>query len=1577
MDYISTGLETNPKIEDDSTSKQILEYYRKYSQNQALTKYFSGTPLSYLPEIKDDYVFNELPDSDIPNIIIESDVDIILVTNPSTSKENEQSASSPTSSVNHKLEWDSLADIGYTNTNITKQFHISNCLFPSLSEKKDETQKYKNTPSDGMDNIKLIIFPYSSGSEEVENLKDYSSSSSFPEDKKMCSSTCSNTSIYSMNIQKPCTSSSQSTSSEKISHFKNTLSYLKKKIGLPDAHSTPNIDEKHNDDFTGISETPIAKQIEKPIKNILTNEDYYGSFDILENEPGDGHLHNITQLQEQGSDGVNTVVKRVINLCQTEPLALECIPTQPKFENKNMQTKSKYQINVAVQTLPSSEKNKGRTANQAQQNVNQCLMHENHSETNKINLKSTGTGSEISHSDSFNPIKKDPLKFGSEIDVHVNKVELSNDVGNNGDENSNNKNNNIDIDYCQISSEDIHMANAIVSSTIENPSDYIEKYIHLFQRLLRSKKYDSVTKKHYLKKIIKKITESKYLEESSTSSDLFLPKKYNSNSQTLPNVKFATSTDSTEEKSLRNNSSKCITSEGKLHKKRTFQIKSSHQDIMPNASIPMNEISNSDDIVGVDVESVNNSIIHTNKESFNDNQSTDKLEQKSNHFYSDTVSSNVSKDKQQYGSTSTSKSYKNWKDNKTISEKILDQINLPSCDGDYLIKVANEDRNYQVNCIETKMNKLVNSSRSSEKQPVELLTMKSQKMVPKTTSAYTVSEKSDNELIMRRNFVIQTNLGAGSSKNKFFCLDGRKYVLENSTNENKNSEKSGQVFADLEIVLSDTTTNIKVTTSCENCKTSPCVCQCQYSKDTDQPRSHRTHRELRKNVCYKCSKLCCSCSSTESKSGEWICSFCCTSPCLCTDKFKDNETRYEFAYKKCMICGAHSSHCTHDVILQEKCLPTNSAKVKAKMKKTSEGSANSSVQSSKCEDSSHRQQINTADSFTKSAGTATISSLGTLDGSLIKLFSNCKCNLKTSCNCGFVDKLLKHFSKEDLVNFKRYESKISQTEHWKDKSSCNNIGVQVQVYTQNQNSQTFSNLSNQISQTSKSQRHSQDVGIQTSAIVPVKIPRKTEVIQVGSQDQNTLTKAEDVRVHQLKNNINQRNAAPQTLYRDLEIIQSIDTELEGNNRNEVDDYTQTNLGYVSNDDKNDEVTNISGSDQEMGNCKIYGREKRHITTSSNSSHILVPHSIEKSSENIDGQTNIENANAGGNKSPENDMYLNLSSMSPNETSSGNTVSENSATSDLTCICCKMRTNIENVSLLRSNNQEYPLCHHCLGKKPILTSVCYTGPEKDVVNDTNATSDSFRRMEEYCTCTKQSKSQNGHYCFHCQFKLKKTVRSRNAIAYTLTLENETPRKFKSHKKKTKRLEEIKVKVPCPSNRKTFKNEENSSKRDVYRLHKRESSLRENIETERRDIEKSTGHVTKNIKKNLTLQEYLMTNRPDFMNSAEYRRRTVVTHKVKRQLDKEKIKLRLIENNLPEKEEMRGITRLFTEKEMRDITNKNYQKLPEVQHKLVQSREQRLRYADKFIVGLFKKNIQGSVLKGKRSFPLNTNIVNMQA
>lgn len=46
-------------------------------------------------------------------------------------------------------------------------------------------------------------------------------------------------------------------------------------------------------------------------------------------------------------------------------------------------------------------------------------------------------------------------------------------------------------------------------------------------------------------------------------------------------------------------------------------------------------------------------------------------------------------------------------------------------------------------------------------------------------------------------------------------------------------------------------------------------------------------------------------------------------------------------------------------------------------------------------------------------------------------------------------------------------------------------------------------------------------------------------------------------------------------------------------------------------------------------------------------------------------------------------------------------------------------------------------------------------------------------------------------------------------------------------------------------------------------------------------------------------------------------------------------------------------LFTEKEMRDITRKNYKKLPEVQQRLKSNREKILRNADKFIVNTFTK------------------------
>ncbi|KAG5895703.1 hypothetical protein JTB14_021396 [Gonioctena quinquepunctata] len=99
-----------------------------------------------------------------------------------------------------------------------------------------------------------------------------------------------------------------------------------------------------------------------------------------------------------------------------------------------------------------------------------------------------------------------------------------------------------------------------------------------------------------------------------------------------------------------------------------------------------------------------------------------------------------------------------------------------------------------------------------------------------------------------------------------------------------------------------------------------------------------------------------------------------------------------------------------------------------------------------------------------------------------------------------------------------------------------------------------------------------------------------------------------------------------------------------------------------------------------------------------------------------------------------------------------------------------------------------------------------------------------------------------------------------------------------------------------------------------------------------------------KDNLTLQEYLRRNRPDFIDSAEFRRQAVVNSQTERQLTKDELKLKFIEEN-EQNIILRVPNKLFSEKEMREITRRNYKKLPEVQQRLNNFREQRLRNADK--------------------------------
>lgn len=123
-----------------------------------------------------------------------------------------------------------------------------------------------------------------------------------------------------------------------------------------------------------------------------------------------------------------------------------------------------------------------------------------------------------------------------------------------------------------------------------------------------------------------------------------------------------------------------------------------------------------------------------------------------------------------------------------------------------------------------------------------------------------------------------------------------------------------------------------------------------------------------------------------------------------------------------------------------------------------------------------------------------------------------------------------------------------------------------------------------------------------------------------------------------------------------------------------------------------------------------------------------------------------------------------------------------------------------------------MCSKCIKKKPILTTVCYTGPDY-VCSCSQSEPETLKEPQEYCSCIKPSQYKNTRYCAHCRFKLRRTLKSKNGIAYTLTLEYQSPRRHnKSKRKKPKELEEIKLKIPCPYSKKRHKDKENFDRRE---------------------------------------------------------------------------------------------------------------------------------------------------------------------
>ncbi|KAJ8920128.1 hypothetical protein NQ315_011785 [Exocentrus adspersus] len=1466
-------MDSDPK-DDDAATKHVLDYYKKYSQNKELPKYFSGTSVSYLPEFQE--AAAPSPETETKTVV-HTDINIIV-----TSEDVPEETSRASSALsNRKLEWDSGADIGYNNQAQEKLLRRSLSL-PVLTEVERKvgaiTSNHSSSSSDG--NAKVILLSCSSSSSE--ELKQ---------------------------VVTPFSSSSSN-----LKEFASTLTYLKEKIGLPGAHSTP----------------------KEPSGSVKTSV-----LDV-------GKKENGTSLGE-GSSGTKSVKyqsPKVVNLSLTKPVTVECVCSGDNLVHQSLQAVT-TKASVAVQTDELTEKELVEVIKSSEANFgNQSLMYFEYSETDdKTNACSTQTNSDVlleSHCNSFEYLKKDSP--GPQTQNQV--PEMSNLK----------RARNMDDLRGETSSKD----------SVFDTGEDISKCVYALQRLLKSKKYDAVAKKRYIKKIIKRITESKYFEESSGSSDLFVPKK----------VQRTDSSGDKNEQGLLHSNVPWYPAPAQSSPRRKKLVQNTFtQNFLPGNRSSKEEVSsNPPEIVPRDTRKNRFTLTSTLPKPLQVNNSSASLEK-------------------QYESTSDS--YQNWKEDKTLSEQILEKQSHSSGNGDCLVQFADKERQFQLNWIDNEITHLGKLRGLLEKSKT-IHPKRKHLHLKKSTNVYTVSN-GDSDSKLKRNYVIETLLGTRSAASQMnFKLDGQVYTVQ----EHLNSRKQGtsrQVTGNIEVVSSDSTTNIKVTTVCAACSNIPCSCNCDLQEQESTG---------------------CTCEDGN---------LCGSDTCTCQQDaalYKASSTSTSESYKNCTCCVCDKLPCVCNKLSAAASkdndeylgmfIPASRPTVKfATYPSTSRQQASRErdfVASGRC--LKCRRCLCVCGDPWKSTGskaTSTILKKGSPRrneasrySSLKRVFDNCACT-QTSCKCDFVQKLMSRFTQaevradtrtEDLQTAFKGDDKVLQTGT---PGESHGVGIQTHTDTTNKSLQTTPrNMLNADAQTliSKVGDDVQNVGIQTSADATDEIlqtmyepifGKKTDGINIGkgvsfdtrSPSRSPRRSPESAQTNQYADASNQRNSP--------DLHGAAASQTVGSPRIEESAGTQTNGKKRSDSSR---PTSSQSSKSDNGKRKIIciccctqteSKSKESEKSRVRNAKVQVRSGGATSSKE-------ERRSRGDSLTTSSVTYEicpSLLASTYDDTSRSTSEGSSSKSSVLICFCCKGKYPQEKISVLGSRTESFPMCCNCLDKRPILTAVCYAGPQEDCPcakpqqyqTTTTDTSESLKRVDE-CTCTKPF-HQKDAYCSYCLAKLRNTAKSKNGIAYTLTLENGGRSKSKKkHQRKKVPLEEIRVKVPVStSSKKKYKDKENITKRDESKGRGCDCG-KEMCATDcrmRGVAGKRTESGSSNNKRDqLTLQEHLQKNRPDFIESAETRRAVVLNSRNERQDAGTEAKLRFAEETV-DRLVSKKPRKLFTEKEMKRITEKNYKKLPEVRGKLVDIREQKLRSADRYIVDAFTKKIQRSVLRGKSTFPIDSNVI----
>lgn len=342
------------------------------------------------------------------------------------------------------------------------------------------------------------------------------------------------------------------------------------------------------------------------------------------------------------------------------------------------------------------------------------------------------------------------------------------------------------------------------SSLSKTSSEDIDLHLRILQKLLRTKKLQSSTKRKYIHKLLKEFNQLETSNESNSSSDFFVPKKnlrvdFKETGSSINPQRLEPAKNHEAEES----SAPPLASKSSLMAYETRQV----EDDNCNCKPPY----------------VSTDLTQPKSQPKISNNSIDFLPASCSGHKNPEETRRIMPNKSAE-STSSSASRKS---------------------SDYLLKFAENERSYQLHWINNEISHLCKLK--------NILELKSIEPARSKTSTYHVAQSGSGQP-SSRDYVIQTKEQFPLGRNINYMLEGKEYVVSDSQKSSNHGDNC--VLADIVVDSDENGTNIKVRTICSICKQVVCICP----PKTETPQSQSS--ALGGGGCFTCRKSVCVCQPT-------------------------------------------------------------------------------------------------------------------------------------------------------------------------------------------------------------------------------------------------------------------------------------------------------------------------------------------------------------------------------------------------------------------------------------------------------------------------------------------------------------------------------------------------------------------------------------------------------------------------------------------------------------------------------------------------------------------------------------------